>query len=150
MTDSDSIARWGVDLLQHVKVRRDELPGLFTLSLPLFSRRTAAAERERTELLAQWLGRYPHGALWLSNLYDEQGWSWPADIPARLRELNEGVWYLLLFDAPPANALPAVEDIPCNPPGLLEFTRQQGARIGIYSDYDDVDWLVALHDSTTP
>ena len=137
--------------VQYLNVQGTDVPNAWRVRLPRRPWVIRRAERERDGLLAKLTTAHPHRALWLSDWASDERHGWrPLNVHQSLapyeHELSKGAWVLFFFDderRPPLDAaLPPGE--PADPSAATRTLEDVGGAAGIWSWYDDTEWLLVL------
>ena len=135
-------------VLTNLKVRPAKIPNVWYLSVRLL--KFARGDSERTALLSTLASTSPHLMLWLSDWAADDGPMWRSltgvDALSEFdAELNVGGWALFFFEnayaaAEAQGTMPAAAE----PDDAVRVLQQLRADAGIWSWYDDRDWLLAV------
>jgi hypothetical protein len=114
----------------------------------------------RVEFIQQLFERFPVRLIWLKDFLKENMketlrtplstcggagiWALPDEVSlAQLLDgLYEGGWAMFFLPNPPQKVQEAPEFLPIKPEEALSLLRTFGASVGIFSWYDDIDWLI--------
>jgi hypothetical protein len=137
-----------------IKVHQGPQPGVYEMKGG--SKKVGA---QRVDFVQQLFGRFPVRLIWLKNLNEdvrkalgapmstsgEAGiWTLPDEVSlAQLLDgLYEGGWAMFFLPNPPQKVQEAPEFLPIKPEEALSLLRTFGVGVGIFSWYDDIDWLI--------
>jgi hypothetical protein len=118
--------------------------------LPTLPWGIAAPERERSSLLAKLGTVLPYRALWHTDWASGERAGWRLlnrgePLASLADDLSRGAWAMFFFEADPSASIDPsfVPAEPADAAVAVRVVREVGAAAGIWSWYDDTEWLVA-------
>jgi hypothetical protein len=134
--------------LKHLRIRKERLPGVWHITLPLLPWNYRAAMKERESLVESLAEKLPFLALWSSiDCPPDKELCWShltsTSFLKSMESLHEGAWALFFFDRSPLGLVQNIEYVPKGGNRLLRLLDTMSACATIVSWYDDREWILA-------
>ena len=135
--------------MRHLQVRSTGFANVWHVRLPSTPWRMKDALQERASLLTKLEGAFPYRALWLSDWATDDGPGWrllagDAMLSVFDNEITNGAWALFFFERSPelATLEQHAPTEPANYGVAVQALQHLGAMAGIWSWYDNSEWLL--------
>jgi hypothetical protein len=137
---------------QCLRVMPTDLPCVMHVRMPILPWQKEDAFRERNALLTYLKSKFLSQALWLSDWANDDEPKWhilnsKSTTPSFDEEVANGAWAIFFFQKIPSHLILSsyLPSEPSDANAARKILADLGAIVGIWSWYDNYEWLLAWH-----